>query len=73
MIGRRFGGGAFAAPSTPSVERTFASSGAAFNRVGGPVTPGSTIELNMHINSAAPHALYDDMQDMTLIFENGLV
>lgn len=51
---------------------------------GPPGPPGSLDDLttvqNMidtsvttHINSPAPHPAYDDIQDLTLVFENGLV
>lgn len=36
--------------------------------------PGQgTVDLDAHINSLAPHPVYDDVPDMTLIFENGLI
>jgi len=30
-------------------------------------------ELSSHINNETPHPAYDDMQSLTLLFENGLV
>jgi len=29
--------------------------------------------LNTHVNAPQPHPAYDDMLDLTLIFENGLI
>lgn len=34
---------------------------------------GSDIRLNNHIHSPLPHEAYDDMPDLKLLFENGLV
>lgn len=33
----------------------------------------SGAQLETHINSSTPHPAYDDMQDLTILFENGLV
>lgn len=33
----------------------------------------STTQLTSHVNSQTPHPAYDDMQDLTILFENGLV
>ena len=30
-------------------------------------------QLTNHVNSSTPHPAYDDMQDLTLLFENGLI
>lgn len=32
-----------------------------------------TTAVVTHINDATPHSVYDDMNDLALIFENGLV
>lgn len=32
-----------------------------------------TAAVTDHINDSTPHVVYDDMNDLTLIFENGLV
>lgn len=33
----------------------------------------SNTQLESHTNSSTPHPAYDDMQSLTLLFENGLV
>ena len=33
----------------------------------------SSQELDTHVNSSTPHPAYDDIQSLTLLFENGLV
>lgn len=30
-------------------------------------------QLTNHVNSSTPHPAYDDMQSLTLLFENGLI
>jgi len=33
----------------------------------------SAQQLETHVNSSTPHPAYDDIQSLTLLFENGLV
>lgn len=36
-------------------------------------SPGDWLALQAHIDSSTPHPAYDDMVDLTLIFQNGLI
>lgn len=40
---------------------------------GGGGNPGNWQALQDHIYNATPHPAYDDMVDLTLIFQNGLI
>ena len=40
---------------------------------GPPGNNGIGADITEHVNSPEPHPPYDDMLDLTLIFENGLV
>jgi hypothetical protein len=50
-----------------------AASPSATVRFVGTQGPAGASNLTPHINAATPHPAYDDMPDMTLIFDNGLV
>ena len=70
MSGRQFGGGA----PVSSVARTFTASLPATGNGGVGAAPAASLAmLSAHVDSVAPHPVYDDMVDMRLIFENGLV
>jgi|JI10StandDraft_1071094.scaffolds.fasta_scaffold2254398_2 hypothetical protein len=40
---------------------------------GPPGVSGGAMALTQHVNSETPHPAYDDMQSLTLLFENGLI
>lgn len=77
------------APVTPTVtvERSAARSVAIYSNRGeqgpvgpqgpqgpqGPIGPSNIEVINAHIADETPHAAYDDIPSLTLLFENGIV